>query len=256
MAKTFLQLSNELLRELNEVVLTSANFSSAIGIQAHAKDCINRAYLDIVTEEPKWPFLATAESGATDPMYGNVSVDTVAGTRWYELKPASSSLTTDYGAIEWDNFYITTVGVSGETVPYVSKNLSYITMDTWKDFRRTKENADDADQAQGGEPNAVIRSQDGRKFALSPIPDKVYKVWFFAYDLPTELSAHSDEIVFPDVYSTTLLAKARYFMHQFKENPQSAAFALDDYKKGLRSMRENLLGPNTSYFKDDRVVFI
>lgn len=256
MAKTFLQLTNELLRELNEVVLTSSNFSSAIGIQAHAKDCINRAYLDIVTEEPKWPFLATAESGATDPMYGNVSVETTAGTRWYELKESSSNLTTDYGAIEWDNFYITTVGVSGESAPYVSKNLTYITMDTWKDFRRTTENADDADQAQGGEPNSVIRSHDGRKFALSPIPDKAYKVWFFAYDLPTELSAHSDEIVFPDVYSTTLLAKARYFIHQFKENPQAAAFALEDYKKGLRSMRENLLGPSTSYFKDDRVVFI
>ena len=110
MAKTFLQLQTNYCE--NEVVLTSSNFSSAIGIQAHAKDCINRAYLDIVTEEPKWPF-ATAESGATDPMYGNVSVDTVAGTRWYELKASSSNLTTDYGAIEWDNFYITTVGVRG-----------------------------------------------------------------------------------------------------------------------------------------------
>ena len=81
MATTFLQLSNELLRELNEVVLTSATFSNAVGIQQHAKDCINRAYLDIANEEPQWPFLATGESGATDPMYGNVSVDTTAGTR-------------------------------------------------------------------------------------------------------------------------------------------------------------------------------
>ena len=256
MAKTYLQLTNELLRELNEVVLTSSNFSSAIGIQAHAQDCINRAYLDMATEEPKWPFLATGLSGSTDPMYGNVSVDTVAGTRWYELKPASSSLTTDYGAIEWENFYLTTVGVSGESAPFVSKNLEYITIDTWKDFRRTSENADDADQAQGGVPDAVIRSNDGRLFGLSPIPDKVYKVFFFAYDLPTELSAHDDTIVFPDVYSSTLLAKARYYIHQFKENSQAAAFALVDYKKGLRSMRENLLDPSTSYFKDDRVVFV
>jgi hypothetical protein len=34
MATTYLDLSNEVLRELNEVVLTSANFSSAIGIQS------------------------------------------------------------------------------------------------------------------------------------------------------------------------------------------------------------------------------
>ena len=98
MATTYLQLTNELLRELNEVVLTSSTFSSAVGIQAHAKDCINRSYLDIVNEEPQWPFLATAESGATDPMYGNVSVETTADTRWYELKAASSALKDDYGS--------------------------------------------------------------------------------------------------------------------------------------------------------------
>lgn len=255
MATTFLQLTNELLRELNEVVLTSSTFSSAVGIQAHAKDCINRSYLDIVNEEPQWPFLATGESGATDPMYGNVSVDTVAGTRWYELKSASSSIINDYGSIDWDNFYLTTVSVSGESAPYVSKNLRFVTIEKWKDFRRARENADDADQAVGGEPNIVIRSPDSRKFGLSPIPDKVYKVWFFAYDLPTELSAHSDAVVFPDIYKTVILSKARYYTHQFKDNPQMAAFALEDYKKGLKSMRENLIGTVPTFMSDDRVRF-
>ena len=255
MATTFLELTNELLRELNEVVLTSSTFSSAVGIQAHAKDCINRSYLDIVNEEPQWPFLATGESGATDPMYGNVSVDTVAGTRWYELKAASSSIINDYGSIDWDNFYLTTVSVSGESAPYVSKNLRFVTIEKWKDFRRARENADDADQAVGGEPNLVIRSPDSRKFGLSPIPDKVYKVWFFAYDLPTQLSAHSDAIVFPDLYKTVILSKARYYTHQFKDNPQMAAFALEDYRKGLKSMRENLIGTVPTFISDDRVRF-
>ena len=110
---TYLNLTNELLREMNEVELTSSTFGSAVGIQQHAKDCINRGYLDIVNEEPQWPFLATAESGATDPMYGNVYVETVANQRWYELKASSSSLTNDYGYVDWDNFLLTTVGVSG-----------------------------------------------------------------------------------------------------------------------------------------------
>ena len=68
MATTYLQLSNELLRELNEVELTSATFSDSVGIQTHIKDIINRSYLDMVNEEPQWPFLAVGESGATDPM--------------------------------------------------------------------------------------------------------------------------------------------------------------------------------------------
>ena len=78
MATTYLQLSNELLREMNEVELTSSTFSSSLGVQTHVKDLVNRAYLDMVNEEPQWPFLAVAESGATDPMYGNTYIETVA----------------------------------------------------------------------------------------------------------------------------------------------------------------------------------
>ena len=50
MATTYLQLSNEILREMNEVELTQANFASAVGIQSHVKDVINRSYLDMVNE--------------------------------------------------------------------------------------------------------------------------------------------------------------------------------------------------------------
>ena len=253
MATTYLQLSNELLRESNEVVLTSSTFGTAVGIQGHIKDCVNRAYNDIVSAEPRWSFLATGESGATDPMYGNVYVETVAGTRWYELKASSSAVTTDYSAINWDDFYLTTIGVSGESAPYASRNLRFVTLEDWKDFRREAENVDDADSQTWGEPSVVFRSTDGRKFGLSPIPKKVYRAWYFAWDLPTALSAHGDVIVFPDMYASVLLARARYYMHQFKDNPQSAAFALDDYNKGLKQMRSNLMNPTPKYISDDRV---
>lgn len=236
MATTYLDLTNELLREMNEVVLTSSNFGSALGIQAHVKDCVNRAYLDIVLEEPQWPFLSVGESGSTDPFYGNVVVETVANQRWYELKAASSSLANDYGYIDWDDFYLTTIGVSGETAPFVSESLKYITLEEWKAYHRAQENADDAEDANGGQPRRVIRSSDGRNFGLSPIPDKVYRIYFFAFDQATQLSAYGDTIVFPDVYKTVLLARARYYVHQFKENIQPAALALEDYRRGLRLM--------------------
>tara|TARA_R110000803_G_scaffold206219_1_gene273352 strand:- start:332 stop:1099 length:768 start_codon:yes stop_codon:yes gene_type:complete len=253
---TFLTLTNELLRELNEVALTSSTFANAIGVQQHAKDCINRAYLDIVNEEPQWPFLATEESGATDHMYGNTYVETVSGTRWYELKPSSSSMTTDYGYIDWAHFLLTTVDVSGETAPHTIRNLRYTTTEEWKDFYRVSQNKDASDTQQYGVPSRVIRSPDSRKFGLSSIPDKVYRIWFYAYDLPTELDAFGDAIIFPDTYKTVLLARARYFMHQFKENSQAAAFALDDYKRGLRLMKLHLMEPAPGYFKDDRMRFV
>ena len=250
---TYLNLTNELLRELNEVVLTSSNFGDAVGIQAHAQDCINRAYSDIVMAEPQWAFLATGESGATDPFYGNVYVETVAGTRWYELKASSSSITADYGSVDWDNFYLTTIGVSGASTPYTSQNLSFVTTEEWKDHLRESENIDDADTQNYGEPKFVIRSPDARKFGVSPIPDKIYRVWFFAWDLPTALDAHGDATVFPDVYSPVLMARARYHFHQFKDAPQQAAFALEDYKKGLKQMRSALMNPTPKDMSTDQI---
>ena len=126
----------------------------------------------------------------------------------------------------------------------------------WKDFYRVSENKDDADTQQYGVPSRIIRSPDSRKFGVSPIPDKVYRIWFYAYTLPTELDAFGDATVFPDVYKPVLLARARYFMHQFKENSQAAAFAMDDYKRGLKLMRLHLMEPTPGYFKDDRMRFV
>ena len=133
MATTYLDITNEVLRELNEVVLTSGNFSSATGIQKFVKDSINKSIFDIANEEPQLPFFSAGVSGGTDPFYGNVTVATVAGTRWYLLKANSSSITTDYASIDWDDFYLTTINVSGASAPYVSEGLKYITSG-WMSF--------------------------------------------------------------------------------------------------------------------------
>jgi len=255
MATTFLTLTNDVLRELNEIELTSSTFASATGIQNFVKNSINKSINDIANEEPQLPFFAVAASGGTDPFYGNVTVATTVGTRWYILKDGSSSITTDFASIDWDDFYITTINVSGESAPFVSKGLEYLTLSDWTSRLRDSENADDSDSQSYGEPQYVIRSPDHRKFGLSPIPDKVYNVHFYAYNAPTALSAFSDEIVFPDQYANVITARSRYYVWQFKESPQQAAFALDDYKKGLKFMKSNLINPSPTYITDDRRYF-
>ena len=255
MATTYLEITNEVLRELNEVVLTSANFNSAIGIQSFVKDSINTSIFDIANQEPQLPFFSVGVSGSTDPFYGNVTVATVAGQRWYLLKSGSSSITTDYSSLDWDDFYITTINVSGETAPFVSKGLKFLTLTDWRRYYRDGENADDADSQNYGEPRYVYRSPDHRKFGLSPIPDKVYNVHFYAFEKPTALSAFDDTIVLPDQYKNVITAKTRYYVHQFKNNLQQAAFALDDYKKAMRQMKSNLINPQPKYMTDDRRYF-
>ena len=255
MATTYLELTNQALRELNEIPLTSANFADAVGLQQFVKDSINKSIFDIANEEPQLPFFSAGVSGSTDPFYGNVTVATVAGQRWYTLKAGSSDITTDYASIDWDDFLITTVNVSGESAPFVSKGLKYITLDEWTRYYRDQENLDDADTQARGEPVRVYRSPDNRKFGLSPIPDKVYNIHFYAYEKPTALSSHGDTIAFPDQYSNVITARTRYYVWQFKDSPQQAAFALEDFKKGMRNMKKNLLNPQPKYITDDRIYF-
>ena len=130
-----------------------------------------------------------------------------------------------------------------------------MSLSDWRRYRRDRENADDADTQNHGEPRYIIRSPDHRKFGLSPIPDKVYNVHFYAFAKPTALSAHGDAIVLPDQYSPVILARTRYYVHQFKENLQQAAFALDDYKKGMKYMKSNLINPQPKSMTDDRIYF-
>ena len=255
MATTYLDLTNEVLRELNEIPLTAANFADATGLQKFVKDTVNKSIYDIANEEPQLPFFSAGVSGSTDPFYGNVTVATVAGQRFYTLKADSSSITTDYASIDWDDFYVTTINVSGETAPYVSKGLRFLTLDDWKRYYRDSENEDDANSQNYGEPKFVIKSPDSRKFGLSPIPDKVYNIHFYAFVRPTALSAYDDTMVLPEQYSNIVTARMRYYVWQFKESPQQAAFALDDYKKGLKSMKSNLMNPTPKYMTDDRRYF-
>ena len=257
MATTYLGLTNEVLRELNEVVLTTVTFGDATGIQAFVKDSINKSIFDIANEEPQLPFFSAGASGGTDPFYGNVTVASVAGTRWYTLKSGSSNITTDYSSVDWDDFYLTTINVSGETTPFVSRGLKFLTLADWKRYYRDSENSDDAEgsNASHGEPVYVIKSPDHRKFGLSPIPDKVYNVHFYAFEKPTSLSAHGDTIVLPEQYSNVITARTRYYVHQFKENIQQAAFALEEYKKNMKTMKSNLINPTPKYMTDDRTYF-
>jgi len=61
---TYLVLSNRILRELNEVELTSTTFSSSRGIQTAVKDFINKAVHDIYNEGAELPLLHTSTTQA------------------------------------------------------------------------------------------------------------------------------------------------------------------------------------------------
>ena len=83
MTETFLTLTNKVITKLNEVELTSANFSAARGVQTQAKNAVNESIRYINQREHNYPFNhATATQTLT------------AGVVSYSLP--SSTKTVDY----------------------------------------------------------------------------------------------------------------------------------------------------------------
>ena len=94
---TYLVLTNRVLNDLNEVELTSSNFSSSRGIQTSVKNFVNRALHDIYNELEELPSL-----------HKETFQDTNAGQREYDLPTADSPQSGDlqWRKIDWDTFYL------------------------------------------------------------------------------------------------------------------------------------------------------
>lgn len=84
----FLELTNATLLRLNEVQLTTANFASAVNIQAHAKNAVNNSMLDINNAELEWPFNFSTYQQLLTPGVGEYS------------------LPTDFASVDWESFFL------------------------------------------------------------------------------------------------------------------------------------------------------
>ena len=114
---TFLSLTNELLRRLNEVQIDQADFANVKNVQALAKDAINSSIRQMLQDAQEWPFtLVTYEQTLA------------AGTNTY-------SFPADYSKADWDTFYIKQLTSENNT----PKKLNLITYDQYLTYYRSVE---------------------------------------------------------------------------------------------------------------------
>jgi hypothetical protein len=91
MASTYLTLVNNVLRDFNEVELTSSNFGASRGVQTVVKDYINRSITDIINSELNWPFTRAAGS-----------VDVIAGKSLY----SHASIASNVKYVDYDTMFL------------------------------------------------------------------------------------------------------------------------------------------------------
>ena len=84
----YLQLCNAVLLELNEVVLTSANFANSRGVQTATKEFINKGISDLYNAELEWAWLHSSKTQ-----------DTIVGQQEYTLP-------TDMRKVDFESFYL------------------------------------------------------------------------------------------------------------------------------------------------------
>ena len=91
MASSYLVLVNNVLRDMNEVELTSSTFTASRGVQTTVKDYINRSISDILNSELIWPFT-----------HAEGSIDVIAGKSLYSYESISSTLKY----VDYDNMIL------------------------------------------------------------------------------------------------------------------------------------------------------
>ena len=219
MASSYLTLINNVLRDLNEVELTSSTFSSSRGIQTAVKDYVNRAIDDIINADTEWPFTVTAKSFTT-----------TAGTRLYTRSALS---TTDTKTVDFDTFTFLEAADKKETT------LEYITYSEYLDNYHER----DTDPTGDSRAIPVYVYQDPQdNIGLSPVPDKsTYTVKYYYYATHTALSGETDTSIIPTRFETVITERAKYYAFTLRGEVQNAQLAQAQFDKSIKRMRVELI---------------
>lgn len=250
MAYNYLQLCNRVLRRLNEVQLTSANFTAAVGFQAYVQDCVNDALNDIYEAERHWPFL-----------WATTTQNTTAYVQSYAL-PAT------YTEVDWNSFLrqpnLSNVNpVSGAKQPIEALKLKYLSYHDWQ----TRSQANDLTiiqsytsgittplNSQGGPPTMVFPYQDRLNFGLTIPPDvNIYNISYDYWFKPTDLAAFGDVMVVPDRFVKVVVDCATWYAYMFRDNVEEAQFLQQKVMRGIADMRRQLVNQE-DYMRSDQVV--
>ena len=212
----YLELVNTLNRRLNEVELTSANFSTAVGYYAQAKDAINASIRHINQQEFEWPFNHVEQE------------DTLtAGTTRYPF-PADTKV------IDWESFRIQ----QDDTIGNDTKKLVRITYDEY--LQSAVDQEYETSTSKRDLPRYVFMARNFH-YGMVPAPDAAYPVTYEYYCAPVDLILYSDVPTIPERFKHVISEGAMYYTYMFRGNLQAAGVALQMFEAGIKTMQTMLI---------------
>jgi hypothetical protein len=216
MAYNFLGLVNEVNRRLNEVELTSANFSTATGFYAHAKDAINASLRYINQSEYEWPFNHVEQE------------DTLtAGVSRYPF-PA------DCKVIDFDTFRIK----ENSTLGNATVKLPTLAYEEYLEKHVEQEYSSDTNGQ--GVPSRVVHTPS-LEYIMTPAPDKAYSLVYEYYRIPVDLELYDDVPVIPERFKHVVTDGAMHYAYLFRGNTQDSLVAKEKFEEGIKHMRSMII---------------
>jgi hypothetical protein len=212
MAYNFLGLVNDVNRRLNEVELTQANFSGAVGFYASAKDAVNASIREINQVQFEWPFNHVTREETLVP--GQVRYSFQANTK----------------TLDMDSFRLKRDDVLGNETQKL-RLLSYEEyLDKYLDYEYN------TDVGVRTIPRNVFRTPS-LEFGVVPSPDKAYTVVYEYYINPASLSAYSDVPTVPEEFRYVIVDGAMVHAHNFRGDNESAELSRRSFQEGIKSLR-------------------
>jgi hypothetical protein len=211
---TYLVLTNELLRRLNEVELDSTNFAASRNVQALAKDSINSSVRELLHSGQEWPFTI------------------VTYPQTLTIGEGSYSFPADIGSVDWESFYIKKLN---------SNQPGKLPVISYPQYIEQYRGQDEAAGTGGYGPPIVIGMTQESKFRVSPLPDQAYIIEYKYWSFPAQLTLSTDECVIPQRFNNTIIDGAMMFMMLFRSNEQSANIHKDKFEQGVKVMRRLLM---------------
>lgn len=218
MGSTYLQLTNQLLRRLNEVELTENNFNTVRGLQATVKDVIVDSIREI---HSKIPVLDQTAFEHTQILSVNIS----------EYPWPDRFIKADFESFEIqpDN----TLGVKATRLIPINRDEFYT---------RLKDNDWDAISRGVGTSIPIYVSQThGTGYVISPVPERAYTLKYRYWTNPYDLNAYGDKTVIPQRFDYVILAGALYHMYLFRDNETRTALSKQKFDSGLQDMKRTLM---------------
>lgn len=227
MAYDFLGLVNDVNTRLNEVQLTSSNFSTATGFYQQAKDALNSAVRYINQSQYEWPFNHVEQEEAL-----------TAGTTRY-------SLPSDCKTVDMDSFRIKRNSSFGnDTV-----KLSILSYEEYLDNYVDQEyNTSTGIRAI---PQYVFQTPNF-EYGVTPSPNQAYEIVYEYFRFPVDMINATDVPIIPERFRHVIIDGAMYYAYLFRANSQDAIIMRDKFEDGIKQMRSMLVN-RTEYIRSTAV---